>query len=192
MVTRCAAILLCAALLARLLPAAEETPPAAEATPADPPVLRVSADAWQARAEAGVWTRVKLTVRMDGTPAAEVVRESRVESVTEDATGRHVTVAISAESGGNKDKIVQRYLVPAGTGADAPAPSTTPPPAAELTVAGRKLACTIQETEETAGSRKIKVRIWTAAEVPMGGTVRIEHDGAAAFELLDFGPRAKP
>lgn len=192
MVTNRAAVLLCALLMARLLPAAEETPPASEAAPADPPVLRVAADAWQARAETGAWTRVKLTVRLDGVPATEVVRESRVESITEDAAGRHVTVAVSAESGGNKDRIVQRYLTPAGAAADGPAPQATPLPAAELTVAGRKLACTVQETEETAGTRKIKVRIWTAAEVPMGGIVRIEHDGAVAFELLDYGPRAKP
>ena len=156
--------------------------------------IQVSATAWQASARIGEWVRIRTRVPLGGDRGVEVVQELRVQAVTEGAAVRLVTLAITTESGGNKEQTLQYFRVPPrASSASPPQPMKTGVEGekeagkAQLTVAGKTLKCLVRERTEPDGLEKLKLKTWDAPGVPCGGTVRIEHNGKAVFELLDFG-----
>ncbi|MCW8133546.1 MAG: hypothetical protein KIS92_24595 [Planctomycetota bacterium] len=174
------------ALLLAGLSAAEPAAPEAEAVPE----VTASAGSWLGAAEKGQWARARVTLATGPGRTLTVQREQKVTQVTVDAQGRHVTVASTVASGGNDEKHEQRFLAPAGPHEAEPEPAAEKAAGETLTVAGAKLACEVTVRKlDPAGPAPHAVKTWTCAQVPLGGLVRVEHDGKPVFELLDFGPR---
>lgn len=172
--------------------AAPKDPPAAPEAAKDPfPELTLPAQSWLAKAEKDQWVRARITVQLDEKRQVEVVHETRVTAVESDAKGRHVTVEVTNASGGNRSTATQRFLLAEakpGTEA-APADEEKAQPAGAIDVGGKKIDCSAGLREEKAGGKSIAVKTWRSDQVPLGHTVRIEHDGIGVYELLDFGPR---
>jgi hypothetical protein len=69
------------------------------------------------------------------------------------------------------------------------APSGVGKDADEQVVVGKhRLRCRVyEETRADGPGKQVTVRTWVCPSVPLGGTLRIEHNGKTVYELLDFG-----
>ena len=152
-----------------------------------PPETAVPPSAWQARAETQQWAKARLALMLPDGRQAELVRTLRVTEAKADAQGRHATVEVTTEHAGNKEIAVERYVVSATAPAEA-VREEKDLGQQTLTLGGTKLACRATE-RTTVGPPPVSIRTWTSDQVPLGGTVRIEHDGKVVFELLDYGPK---
>lgn len=169
---------------------APKDPPAAPVAEKDPfPELTLPPQSSLAKAEKDQWVKARITVWIGEKRQIEVVRETHVKAVETDAKGKHITVETTNAAGGNKTTSTQRYLVlEAKTGTE-PADEEKAQPAESVDVGGKKVECAVGLRDENAGGKTIAVKTWRSNQVPMGNFVRIEHDGKAVYELLDFGTR---
>lgn len=188
------------ALAAALVCCAAATPAAEESKDDAKKPLEIEASGaeadWLARAQAGDWITSRSTVRLDDktsvvTDARRSVWRVRDEAAKDEAKTRVVEIKEEAALGGNTSAIEIHYrMKPAhSTGADGggEAPLGQAKGADKRKIAGKTVNCRVYERTVEAGKRKVKIRTWRSDEVPFDGVARIEHDGKAVYEVLDFG-----
>jgi hypothetical protein len=150
------------------------------------PEIRLAGPCWQAQAQRGDWILVRVRLGAVADRPVETVQRTTVTAVTEEGPQRLVTVTHEVESGGNKEKLTQVYRLDADA-SKPPGPAESSASEERRTVAGKALAFTVRERAETDGAEKATTKTWSSTLVPLGGCVRIERNGKAVYELLDFG-----
>jgi len=153
----------------------------------EPPEVAVPTSAWQARTVTGQWTKARIVMAVPGGAEKELVRTLRVVAVKEEGPHRHVRVDVNVNYAGNRETTVERYV--AREDVQLPAPAEEKNLGEQvLTVSGVKLVCRLTE-RTTSADPPVTIRTWNCDRVPLDAVVRIEHNGKAVFEVVDYGPK---
>ncbi|MCK6473232.1 MAG: hypothetical protein L6R28_15925 [Planctomycetes bacterium] len=151
---------------------------------------------WLARAQAGDWITSRSTVRLDGetnvvTDARRSVWRVRDGEANDQGNTRVVEVKEEAALGGNTSATEVHYRVKPASSDSADGSGNAPlgqaKGADKRKIAGKTVNCRVYERTVEAGKRKVKIRTWRSDDLPLDGVARIEHDGKAVYEVLDFG-----